>query len=45
MPDWHQAPVYVLIYITHEISHMYGIEMAVCVTFECHIQAYTSTIR
>ena len=44
VPDWHRATVYVyddLMY-THEINHLSGIDMAIGIIYEWHMQAYIS---
>ena len=44
MLDWHRATVYAyddLMY-THEINHLSGIDMAIGIIYEWHVQAYIS---
>ena len=42
VPDWHQASVYIYddMMYTHEVSHMYCMEMTVCVTYDGYMQVY-----
>ena len=44
VPDWHRATVYVyddLMY-THEFNHLSGIDMAIGIIYEWHMQGYIS---